>query len=224
VKLIGSNPVRGVVDADGTEHHASVVVGADGRRSTVARLVAAPKELDHPAARLLLYRYVSGYTNAKGEPGPEFSLLGNEMAYAFPSDHGFTCIALTVPLDASQVVRANLEAFFDTRLAEHQGIWPRYRASTPHGRIVAGRPSDDYVRRAAGPGWALVGDSGTHQDPWSGAGMDTAARQARVLADALASGGSDWPARYAVARDEVTLDRYRDTVATAPDLSVLLAD
>jgi flavin-dependent dehydrogenase len=212
-----------VVDADGAEHHASVVVGADGRRSTVARLVAAPKELEHPAARVLLYRYVSGYTGAIGEPGPEFSLLGNEMAYAFPSDHGITCIALTVPLGAFESARANPGAFFDTHLTEHQGIWPRYRASTPHGRIVAGRPSDDYVRRAAGPGWALVGDSGTHQDPWSGLGMDTAARQARVLADSLASGEPDWPARYAAARDTVTLDRYKETVAAAPDLSVLSA-
>ena len=224
VELIGSNPVRGVVDADGAEHRASVVVGADGRRSTVARLVAAPKVLEHPAARLLLYRYVSGYTPVTGEPGPEFSLLENEMAYAFPSDHDITCIALTVPLEASRVARADLEAFFDLRLTDHHGIWPRYRASTPHGRIVAARPSDDYVRRAAGPGWALVGDSGTHQDPWSGAGMDTAARQARELADELASGDSDWPARYAVARDRVTLDAYRETVAAAPDLRVLLAD
>ena len=51
--------------------------------------------------------------------------------------------------------------------------------------------------------------------------MDTAARHARVLADALATGASDWQARYAVARDEVTLDTYRETVEGAPDLTVL---
>lgn len=223
VGLIGSDPVRGVLDAEGAKHYASVVVGADGRRSTMARLVGAPKKLAHPAARLLIYRYVSGYSGPSDEPGPEFSMLGNELAYAFPSDHGITCIALTVPLDTSEVARRDMEGFFDTRLAEHQGIAPRYRASTPRGQIVAGRPSDDYVRQAAGPGWALVGDAGTHQDPWSGAGMDTAARQAAALADTLAAGFSDWPSRYAEARDRVTLDCYTETVAAAPDLRVLLA-
>ena len=217
----GAGGVRGVVDSAGHEHHARVVVGADGRRSTVARLVGARKELEHPAVRLLIYRYVAGYAAAGHEPGPDFSLRGNEMAYAFPSDRAITCLAVTVPIDASDLVRADPEGFFDSRLSEHHGIWPRYAATTDRGRIVAGQPSGDYVREAAGPGWALVGDAGTHQDPWSGAGMDTAARQARALADALAVGGSDWPARYAAARDQVTLAVYRETVSAAPDLSVL---
>jgi len=51
--------------------------------------------------------------------------------------------------------------------------------------------------------------------------MDAAAHQAQVLAETLASGACDWPERYAVARDEVTLEGYRETVAAAPDLSVL---
>lgn len=61
-------------------------------------------------------------------------------------------------------------------------------------------PADIVVPSQYGPGRALVADAGTHQDPWSGSGMDTAARQARALVGALVSGGSDWPGRYRSAR------------------------
>ena len=154
-------------------HLAPLVVGADGRRSTVARLVAAPTQREHTVARLLVYRYLIVYDGPGEQVGAEFSLRGNEMAYAFPSDQGVTCLAVTVPIDQAPTAYADLEGFFEARLAGHRGLWSRYAASQKLGRIVAGRPSDDYVRQAAGPGWALVGDAGTHQDPWSGLGMDT---------------------------------------------------
>ena len=47
---------------------------------------------------------------------------------------------------------------------------------------------------AAGPGWALVGDAGAYQDPWSGRGMDTAARQAAALAATLTEDPAVWNA------------------------------
>ena len=210
----------GVVDAKGDRHLAALVVGADGRRSTVARLVGAPEQRDHPAARVLIYRYLTGYRGPDRAAGAEFSLRGNELAYAFPSDLGTTCLAVTVPIDHEPAVRADTEGFFDARLAGHRGIWSRYLAADRLGRVVAGRPTPDYVRRPAGPGWALVGDAGTHQDPWSGLGMDTAARQARALADAVAGGG-DWQAAYTMVRDAVTIERYEETIAGADDLSTL---
>ncbi len=217
-RVVGLVDGGGVVDATGARHLAPLVVGADGRRSAVARLTGAPVLREHRAARLLAYRYLSGYASPDEQAGAEFSLRGNEMAYAFPSDRGVTCLAVTVPIDRSGAAYADLEAFFDDRLAAHRGLWSRYAASERLGRIVAGRPSDDYVRQAAGPGWALVGDAGTHQDPWSGLGMDTAARQARALADAVVSGGPDWQLRYAAARDDVTLEGYEETIAGADDL------
>jgi flavin-dependent dehydrogenase len=216
----GPDGVRGVVDADGHRHLAPLVVGADGRRSTVARLVSAPSHRVHAAARVLIYRYLRGYRGPDGAAGAEFSLRGNEMAYAFPSDSGTTCLAVTVPLAEEAAIRADAEAFFDDRLRHHRGIWPRYADAERLGKVVAGRSTPDYVRQAAGPEWALVGDAGVHQDPWSGMGMDAAARQARALADAVARGG-DWQSTYAVARDAVALERWEETIAAADDLSVV---
>lgn len=78
------------------------------------------------------------------------------------------------------------------------------------------------IRSAAGPGWALVGDAGTYQDPWTGYGMDTAARQAEALAETLTADRAGWEESYGAARDRVTLDRFTMTVTAAPDLSTLL--
>jgi 2-polyprenyl-6-methoxyphenol hydroxylase-like FAD-dependent oxidoreductase len=41
------------------------------------------------------------------------------------------------------------------------------------------------VRRAIGPGWALVGDAASHRDPVTGHGISDALRDAELLATAL---------------------------------------
>ena len=220
-RLDADGRLVGVVDSAGAAHAAELVVGADGRRSTVARLVGASQQQQHEAARLLIYCYVTGYASPGPQNGAEFSLRGNEIAYVFPSDHGVTCLGVSVPIARSEEARAGVDSFFDRCLSQHHGLWPRYQASQRLGRVVAGQPTSDYVRRPSGPGWALVGDAGVHQDPWSGEGMDSAARQARALAATFVAGDDRWPPRYADARDAVALQAYEDTVSIAEDLSVL---
>jgi len=221
----GDGVVVGVRDSSGQEHRATVTVGADGRRSVVARRLDAGVEEQHPAARVMYYRYVSGWTGPAGKPvdGPEFSLSGNEMVYVFPSDGGTACVALTVGLDQYEEAHAAPSTFFARRLENHRGLWPRFAAATELGGLFCGLPQDSLVRTAGGPGWALVGDAGTYQDPWTGFGMDTAARQAEALGAVITADGVGWNAAYAEARDAVTLDRFHMTVQAAPDLSVLLA-
>jgi flavin-dependent dehydrogenase len=219
--------VVGVLTADGRTVAAGLVVGADGRRSLVAREVAAEDRERHAGRRALYYRYVRGFTGPDGRSpiGPEFSSLGDELAYVFPSDDGVTCLAISVNLEEYERLRHDSRARFDGLLRRHRGLWDRYAASTPQGRLLGSGPEPDYVRRAAGPGWALVGDSGMHQDPWTGAGMDCAGVSAELLVDSFcASGGSDsWAERYERSRDERMLDGFHETVSGAADLSILSA-
>jgi len=85
------------------------------------------------------------------------------------------------------------------------------------------------VRVPVGPGWALVGDAGLHQDPWSGRGIDMAAVHATFLAESLGlwlGGGlseGEALAAYRARRDAHALDMYRRTVTLARDLSPLSA-
>jgi flavin-dependent dehydrogenase len=97
VGLVSGDVRAGVTDERGTVHRARVVVGADGRRSAVARLVEASDEERHPPARAMYYRYATGWRSPTAV-GPEFALDGDQFAYVFPSDAEVACLAVSIPL------------------------------------------------------------------------------------------------------------------------------
>jgi flavin-dependent dehydrogenase len=210
------------------EVRAGIVVGADGRHSSVARWVDAAVEREDPATRSLVFRYVRGYRGPDGRfpDGSEFSLHGDEALYAFPSDDDTACVALSVPVARFDAARGDLDALWNERLPRHPGIARRVAATTPagDGRLRGTRGMPNWVRRAGGPGWALLGDAGLHLDPWTGRGMDFAATHARFLARAIlaAAAGADQAAelaRYQADRDAHALGTYQFTVEGARDLA-----
>lgn len=139
----------------------------------------------------------------------------------FPSDAWLTCLALSINLSEYQRLRRDPSQRFDDLVRRHSGLWDRYAGAERVERLSGSRPQDDWIRCAAGPGWALVGDSGLHQDPWSGAGMGCAGVSAALLVESYcAAGGTDtWIHAYEQRRDEQMLDVFHDTVSGAADLS-----
>jgi flavin-dependent dehydrogenase len=121
-------------------------------------------------------------------------------------------------------MRTKPEERFQERLAQHRGIADRFLASQPVGPFLGCGPEANYVRVPAGPGWALVGDAGLHQDPWSGLGMDMAGTHASFLAEALCEwfdgrlSQSEALASYHQRRNEHALKGYQRTVYVAHDL------
>ena len=219
--------VAGVVLRTGERIRARYVVGADGRRSLVARKVTPAEQEGAPARRALYYMYVTGFRGVDQlrPDAAEFSLLDDEIAYVFPSDAGVTCIALSVNLEVFRWVRRDAYARFLSRLHRHQGIAPRLAEAQPLGRLLGRGPEASYVRVPSGSGWALVGDAGLHQDPWSGLGIDMASIHASFLADAIlesrlerAEEEEEALTTYHRRRDEHALKRFRQTVALAADL------
>jgi menaquinone-9 beta-reductase len=63
-------------------------------------------------------------------------------------------------------------------------------------------------RRAAGPGFALVGDAGLHKDPTPGFGLTDALRDARNLAAAILAGNDAALVRYWRQRDVDSIDLF----------------
>jgi flavin-dependent dehydrogenase len=223
--------VAGVELADGRRAHARIVVGADGRHSLVAKKVSPALEHETPPYRALYYRYVSGFSGPDGSPpdAPEFSQLGDELAYIFPSDSGLTCVALSVNLETFRWLRQDFEARYAERIGMHRGIAPRVEAAGADGRLAGCGPERSHLRVPWGPGWALVGDAGMHQDPWSGLGIDMAGVHATFLAEAivdwLRDSGDERAAlgRYHERRNGHGLESYHETVRFAADLSKLEA-
>ena len=205
---------------------ARMVVGADGRHSAVAQAVAAPEVSSERGARGIYYTYVRGFpAPGGGEPdGPEFSLLEDEVAYVFPSDGGVACIAASLNRADFASLRGVTIGGFHQRLARHAGLTERLRASSAVTGMLGCGPELNFVRQPVGVGWALVGDAGLHQDPWTGRGIDLATTQAAALADALLAwfkgdlGEEEALERYRAHRDEVGLPLYKQTVELARDL------
>lgn len=213
---------------------AHIVIGADGRHSSVAQAVGAENERWDSATRATYYCYVRGFAPREGDApdGPEFSLLEDELAYVFPSEAGVTCLALSINLEEYASLGPNREsraARLSALLDRHHGLAERWHASTLEGGWLGAGPDPYYLRAPAGPGWALVGDAGAHQDPWTGFGMDMAGVHARWLAQALISwwrgeeSETEALATFRRRRDEHALERYQISVEFGRDLRLLLA-
>src|SRR5262249_20725215 len=151
------------------------------------------------------------------------------VAYVFPSDDGLACVALSIPAADFVWMKQGLSERFQSRLTFHQGLAARFAAATPVSIMMGCGPEGNYVRIPIGLGWALVGDAGIHQDPWSGQGMDMAGTHAVFLADALlqwlgqALPESEALKTYHQRRNEHGLEIYRQTVALGQDLRQLTA-
>ncbi len=214
---------------DEYEVHGRIVIGADGRHSVVAREVAAPAERAVEPLRTLYYRYVSGWRGPDGvsPDAAEFSLNGDEMAYVFPCDDGVACVGVSAHRDAFSAFRSAPDRELDSRLRAHAGFAARLGAAETVGRAAGGPPEANWVRTPFGPGWALIGDAGLHQDPWTGEGMDNAATSAVYLAEAITAwlaghvSQADALAGFQTRRDEQLLDGFEECTSLARDLSQL---
>jgi flavin-dependent dehydrogenase len=65
-----------------------------------------------------------------------------------------------------------------------------------------------FLRRAVGPGWALVGDAGYFKDPLTAHGITDALRDAEFLSRAVVDGGQDALAGYERSRDRLSLPLF----------------
>jgi 2-polyprenyl-6-methoxyphenol hydroxylase-like FAD-dependent oxidoreductase len=174
--------VVGVETRDGPVH-ASLVVGADGARSTVARLVGAREYARTEAERAFLWGYFEG-----AQAPPDRIWLGNMGDVGFLASHtdgGLFMAAIAPPLDRWGELRGDRDA------AHADGIrrWPELHAALEGARRVGPLQAmtnwHGFFRESAGPGWALVGDAGHFKDPSPGQGIADALRQVFALAPAI---------------------------------------
>ncbi len=184
---------------------AGLTVGADGIRSLVARDVAAPVVRQGRTASAVLYRYFDDLPAV----GYEWAYGAGAGAGLIPTNDGQTCVFVgTTPRRVRALRRDGADRSFDALLREAApALVDRVAAARPASPMHGWAGVPGFVRRAYGPGWALVGDAGYFKDPITTHGITDALRDAELLADAVLDALGGGPAAPAFARYEATRDR-----------------
>lgn len=164
------------------EARASVVIGADGQHSTVARAVQAPIQHTHPRLTCAYY----GYWHDIEPRGIALYARPGGMVAEFQTNDEATVVYVAWPQARFSEVRSDVENAF---LRQVECIAPELAARLQRGarrEPIRGSGSlDNVMRTSAGPGWALAGDAAAHKDPYLASGISDALRDAHLLTTAL---------------------------------------
>jgi flavin-dependent dehydrogenase len=198
---------------------ASVVIGADGRRSRVAQAVNAETYEAVPTLTCWYLAYFSGVEGAAAEMHNRPST--RSVVFAFPTNHGLFGVFAAFGAEQLPKVRADLKARFLAAVDQAPELAGRIRAGRLEGPIAGATDLPNFLRKPYGPGWALVGDAGAHKDPFLALGMCDAFRDAELLADALHRHFADEVpfeqalSAYERQRNEATMMDYRQNLHLA---------
>lgn len=202
-------------DASGTAvtERGRVVVGADGRNSSVAKAVRPEQYNEKPAVGPAFYSYWSGV----GSSGFEAYVRDGCGMAAFPTHDDLTLVIAGMTEDEHNAARSDVEGAFLRTLDQAPALGDRVRTGTREERFHAASDLAGYFRKPYGPGWALVGDAGYHLHPITAQGITDAFLDAERLTEALdaafteRSTYDDAMAAYQAARDEHVMPMYEMT-------------
>lgn len=174
------------VDTAAGPIHGQLVVGADGRHSTVASLVGAREYHVASPGKMFAWAYFEDVHDREGH-----ARLGRRGALGFlagPTDGDLYMAAIGMDMADQAEFHTDRDVNFTAGIR----AWPELADVIADGRRVGPirvlTNWHGYFREAAGPGWVLVGDAGHFKDPTPGQGICDAFRQADRLAPAIEDG------------------------------------
>ncbi|MGE0766468.1 MAG: FAD-dependent monooxygenase [Hyphomicrobiaceae bacterium] len=192
---------------------AGLVIGADGRQSTVARLAAAEIYLESRHTSACVY----GYFDGLADDGLHWYFADSAAAGLIPTNHGQHCVFAGVPqvLFAS-TFRGDVERGFANVLRMCSPDLQRAVERAPRATRLRGfAGAKGFLRQPYGPGWALVGDAGYFKDPLTAHGITDAMRDAELLARAVLADEQRAMAAYRKERDILSIPLFEVTDAVA---------
>jgi len=168
------------------ELRAPLVIGADGRRSTVARRVAAQRPYrERASGRACFFAY--------WEDGrPEWRATAAqwreraELGTAFPCDDGLALVLLQPPAVRAAAFRSDLAGEYERTVRSIPALAQRLEGCRQATKVRSATGIASYFRRSTGPGWALAGDAGHFKDPVTAQGIRDALRYGRRLGEVAA--------------------------------------
>jgi 2-polyprenyl-6-methoxyphenol hydroxylase-like FAD-dependent oxidoreductase len=209
--------VTGIRGAGGQTESATLVVGADGRHSLVAKAVAATPYHVSPGSSVAYYAYWEDVPLDGGRlVARERRLMG-----AWPTNDGLTLTFVSAPRQEFAAFKADPQGEILRSLDAAGDLGASVRAGRLAERVRGTADLHNRFHVPHGPGWALVGDAGLIMDPVTGAGISDALRDAELLAEAIVAGlGGRTPldaalAGYRERRDAAALPMYEMTIDLA---------
>ncbi|MER6798832.1 FAD-dependent oxidoreductase, partial [Amycolatopsis mediterranei] len=212
----GSGRVVGVEGRHGGRtftEDARLVVGADGMRSTVARLVAAPYRVRDP---LMTCAYHTYWPDVPADGVELYERPGGWVAAVRTNDDA-TIVQAYFPQSRFAEVRTDARRAYEEQIrATAPALYERLRGREPAERLHGCGDQQNFFRQATGPGWVLAGDAGHHKDSITARGISDAFQQAESLVTEVGSALGGDPAqldaalaRFAEDRDATLTPGYR---------------
>ncbi|MEU5364228.1 NAD(P)/FAD-dependent oxidoreductase [Streptomyces sp. NPDC005925] len=197
---------------------APLVIGADGMRSAVADAVGAPYTAHDDRLTCAYYTYWPDVTGCL----ELYERHGGWVA-AVPTNDDATLVLAYFPQERFDEVRADARLAYQEQIrSTAPALSDRLRGSEPVERLRGTGDQQNFFRQAAGPGWALVGDSGHHKDSITARGISDAFWQSETLVREVQGTLGGDPAqldaalaRFAEERDRHLTPGYEATLGVA---------
>jgi len=175
---------------EGESVEATWLIGADGARSRIARLLGVERPVVYPRRLGLVAHYEgpTGLTSGEMHVAEDGSYIG-----LAPTPGGRLNVGMALPLDGATSRAAERYA---AAIAAIPAVADRLRYARRVTPIRGAAPIGHRVATVAGERWLLVGDAAGFIDPFTGEGIYRALRSGRAAATALVT---DDPATVAAA-------------------------
>lgn len=192
--IYGGEKVVGVRGEERTglkrEFRGRLIIGADGRNSTIRRLVKSKQKLSIPSNLVYYFSYFSGFAH-EGPPKFEVYKRKDKMAVLFPTNDQAYAVTVNFSIgDKRMLSRFKKEPENSLRLLLQEqfpntSLGARIRNAQLIEPFRGFLNYSNYWYEGMGNGWALVGDALCFKDPAVAQGIHDAIFGSKTLAEAI---------------------------------------
>ena len=236
--VIERGAIAGIRGEDGSGTHefrAPLVIGADGLRSTIARLAAekigAFKREDIPCARAYYYAYFAEVSRAQLDDAliTEFEPSPGTASLACRCNDGLVVAAVAFDAREMRDFRTDLSANFARYIGASSAMGKILDGARMVGKIRSSGLLLNTYRDPISDGALLLGDAGLHVDPLFGQGHSLALMSVEIFADlapawfAASSGTSiarDAMHNFTARRDGALMPYYKASLRVSQQLGL----